>query len=69
MFLNSGANQEIQWFANILFLRAPVALCAGCRLILSVQEAASHDLTLGSRPAMSTFVVGDGPREEDSYVV
>ena len=69
-FLNAGVSLEIQWLAGALFLRAPITLSVGCRLILSVQEAASHQLTSGSYPVMvSTFVaVGDELREEDSYV-
>ena len=60
---------KIDWLAHILFVHAPITISVGCRLILSVQEAASHHLTLGSHPAISTFVVGDGLQEEDSYIV
>ena len=69
MYLNSGVALEIAWLADALFRRAPITLVAGCRLILSVQEAISHHLTSGSHPVMSTFVAGDELQEEDTYVV
>ena len=65
-YLNSGVSQEVEEFANTLFRRAPIGISVGCRLILSVHEAASHQLTLGSHPVMSTFVVREGPREDDN---
>ena len=69
LYLNSRASLEIHWFADSLFLLAPITLSVGCRLILSVQEAASHHLTLGSHPVMSTFSARNGSREEDSSYV
>ena len=68
-YFNSGVSLEIRWLASALFLRAPVIISVGCRLILSVHEAASHRSTSGSHPVMSTFVVRDGLCEEDTSVV
>ena len=62
-YLNSGVSLEIKEFADTLFRRAPIAISVGCRLILSVHEAASLQLTLGSHPVMSTFVARDGSRD------
>ena len=57
---------EKQWLADAIFLSAPVMNAAGCRLILSVRKAASHQLTSASKLlTMSTFIVQDGPSEED----
>ena len=52
-----------------LFRRAPIAICTGCRLILSIQEAASHHLTSGSHTVINTFVEGHELREENTYVI
>lgn len=58
---------EVQWLTSTFFFRAPITISAGCRLILSVREAAAHH---GSNPAtISAFVARDGPREEDSHTV
>ena len=66
----SGISFEIQWLGTTLFLRAPIAISVGCRLIISVQEAGSHYFTSGSHSVMiSTFVaVRDELQEDDSYV-
>ena len=71
VYLNSGSSLKIEWLANALFLRAPITISVGYRLIISVREAASHHLTSDSHPVMmrAFFVVGDEVREEDNYVV
>ena len=62
---------EIEGLANTLLLGAPIAVSVGCRLILSIREAASsHHLCPISGRIMSTFVVRDGSlRGEDSRIV
>ena len=66
-----GMNSEIEVLTNTLLLDVPIAIPVGCRLILSIREAASsHHLCPISGPIMSTFVVQDGSRrEEDSRIV
>ena len=66
--LNVGVSIDNQWLADALFLSAPITTAAGCRLILSVREAASHyhHLPSASNPvSISIFAVQDGPLEED----
>ena len=60
--LSDGGIVEDQWLADALFLSAPITNAAGCRLILSVREAASRQLTSASKLlTMSTLVVPDEP--------
>ena len=68
-YLNSGVSPEVEELADTLFRRAPIIISVGCRLILSVHEAASQCLHSGSHPVMSTFVVGVGLQEEGTSVV
>lgn len=67
--LKVGGNIDNQWLADALFLSAPITTAAGCRLILSVRDAASHYhhlLASASNPvSISIFAVRDGPLEED----
>ena len=56
---------ESQWLADAIFLSGPITNAAGCRLILSVRKAASHQLTSASKLlTMNTFVVRDEPWED-----
>ena len=57
--------------ANTLLLGVPIAIPVGCRLILSIREAASsHHLCPISGRIMSTFVVQEGSwKGEDSHIV
>jgi len=62
---------EIEVLTNTLLLGIPIAIPVGCRLILSIREAASlHHLCPISGRIMSTFIVQDGSwRGEDSRIV
>ena len=62
---------EIEGLANTLLLGAPIAISVGCRLILSIREAASpHHLYSASSRTMSAFIVQDrSQRGEDSRIV
>ena len=62
---------EIEGLAKTLLLGVPIAIPVGCRLILSIREAASlHHLCPISGHIISTFVAQDGSRrEEDSRSV
>jgi len=65
-------NPEIGGLANTFILGVPIAIPVGCRLILSIREAASshHLLCPISGHIMSTFVVQDGSwRGEDCRIV
>ena len=67
LFLFDGL--QVRWLADTLLFRSPITISAGCRLILSVQEATSQRFTLGSDPAMlSSFVAQDEPWQDDTYV-
>ena len=56
-----GMNSEIEVLTNTLLLDVPIAIPVGCRLILSIREAASsHDISSVSSRTMSAFVARDG---------
>ncbi|KAL4081344.1 hypothetical protein V8B97DRAFT_10438 [Scleroderma yunnanense] len=60
LYVINPVNTKIQWLANILFFRAPITILAGCRLILSIREAASPPSSYESVTdfAHSTLVFG-----------
>ena len=41
LLLKAGVSKEVTWFADTLLFRAPIAISAGCRLILSIRQATS----------------------------
>ncbi|KIM57302.1 hypothetical protein SCLCIDRAFT_28912 [Scleroderma citrinum Foug A] len=45
LLLKAGVSQEVTWFADTLLFRAPVAISAGCRLILSIRQVTSSSTT------------------------
>jgi len=70
VLLNQDASLEIQWLGDVLLFCAPITIIAGCRLILSLREVASHCLISGSNPVtISAFEVQDEPRRgKDTYI-
>ena len=63
---------EIRVLTDILLWGAPIIISVGCRLILSVREAASsHHITSvsGTSHTMGAFVVQDQLRGEDSCII
>ena len=62
LLLKQHASLEIQWLGDALLFGAPISIAAGCRLILSLREVASHRLISGSNPVtISAFAVQDEP--------
>ena len=62
---------KVQWFADTLLFRAPVTIAVGCRLVLSIREAATspaHSYASSNTMVLSTVVFeGDAQcRGEDT---
>lgn len=67
LFLISGI--ENQWLPRTLLFKAPIAISAGCRLILSVKEGVSHHLISDTNVIMtSTFAFRSDTWEEDTDI-
>ena len=61
--MKHDASPEIEGLTNTHLFGVPFAIPVGCRLILSIREAASsHRLPPTSGRRTSTFVVQDGSR-------
>jgi len=66
LLVKHSVSLEVQWFADTLLFRAPVTILVGCRLVLSIREAArlpdsrSYG-TDSSTIVLSTVVFGDRP--------
>ncbi|KAL4081347.1 hypothetical protein V8B97DRAFT_13449 [Scleroderma yunnanense] len=69
LFVINTANLKAEWLADTLLFRAPITILAGCRLILSIREAASPPLP--PYPSLSNFAdstVVFGDRSNLSHV-
>ncbi|KAL4081351.1 hypothetical protein V8B97DRAFT_1862995 [Scleroderma yunnanense] len=66
-----GVSLKVQWIADTLLFKAPVTIMVGCRLILSIREAATspaHSHSTSNTLVLSTVVFGDrARREEDTH--
>ncbi|KIM57304.1 hypothetical protein SCLCIDRAFT_1138909 [Scleroderma citrinum Foug A] len=62
LLLKTGVSDEVTWFADTLLFRAPVAIFAGCRLILSIRQAAGsstvRQYSMSAWGTSSTAVAG-----------
>jgi len=59
LLVKHSVSLEVQWFADTLLFRAPVTILVGCRLVLSIREAARPPDS--STIVLSTVVFGDRP--------
>jgi len=62
LLLKADVSMEVGWFADTLLFRAPIAISAGCRLILSIRQAAGSSTkqytSMSTWGTSSTVVAG-----------